>query len=108
MIGTVAILIERLAVDTVLELSVTWRAKLNAPAVVGAPVIAPAFRVNPAGKAPEVIDQVYGETPPEAAKVCEYATPTSPPDKVVVVMEGAVVMLIERIAALVTLTLSET
>ena len=45
--------------------------KLNVPEVVGVPVIAPveAFKVRPAGREPELIEKVYGETPPPATKL---------------------------------------
>ena len=50
--------------------STTWAVKLNVPAVVGVPVIAPEFAssVNPAGSDPVVIENVYGGAPPEAIK----------------------------------------
>jgi hypothetical protein len=40
--------------------STTWAVKLNVPAVVGVPVIAPVveFNVNPAGSEPAVIENV--------------------------------------------------
>ena len=55
------------------ELSVTRTAKVETPVVVGVPVTAPdADSVSPAGRVPEMIDQVYGELPPVAVRVCEY------------------------------------
>ena len=50
--------------------STTWAVKLNVPAVVGVPVIAPVdgFSVNPGGSEPLVIENVYGETPPAATR----------------------------------------
>src|SRR5438105_3224839 len=63
-------------VAVVEELSVNRMVKVETPVVVGVPVITPeADSVNPAGKVPEVIDQVYGGLPPDAARVCEYARP---------------------------------
>jgi hypothetical protein len=50
--------------------SLTCTVKLEVPAVVGVPVIAPAvLRLNPAGRAPTVVDQVYGVVPPVAVSV---------------------------------------
>ena len=52
-------------------LSVTATVKVNVPAVVGVPEI-PAggdeASFRPGGSCPEMIDQVYGCTPPEAKK----------------------------------------
>ena len=46
-------------------------------ATVGVPVTKPAeFSVRPPGNVPEMSAQVYGEVPPEAVNVCEYAIPT--------------------------------
>jgi hypothetical protein len=44
---------------------------LLVPAAVGVPAIAPELAVkdNPAGRVPEVTDQVYGVVPPAAASV---------------------------------------
>jgi hypothetical protein len=44
------------------------------------------LRVNPAGKVPETIVQVYGAVPPLAVSVWEYAVPTVPPVNVLVVI----------------------
>ena len=62
------------------EESTTWAVKLNAPAVVGVPVIAPVmgFRFSPGGNEPAVIENVYGGVPPVAVSEEEYGTPTSP------------------------------
>ena len=54
-------------------LSCTWMVKLAlVVAVVGVPLTAPvaAVSVTPAGKLPEVTDQVYTPVPPMAVKVC--------------------------------------
>jgi hypothetical protein len=58
-------------------------------AAVGVPVIAPVAALNesPAGKVPLVSDHVYGAVPPVAPKVAEYALPTCPFAKEVVVIE---------------------
>ena len=59
--------------------SLTCTVKLWVPWLVGVPVMAPEeLRVRPAGKLPEVIDQVYGGTPPEAASEPLYGTPIDP------------------------------
>ena len=56
--------------DAVCErLSVTCTTKLATVAPVGVPLIAPAESVKPDGSVPDVIDQVYGAVPPEAAKI---------------------------------------
>ncbi len=41
--------------------------------------------VRPAGSAPPASDHEYGGVPPVAASVCEYATPTDPAGRLVVV-----------------------
>ena len=48
--------------------STTWAVKLNVPAVVGVPVMAPVdeLSVKPAGNEPVMIENVYGGTPPVA------------------------------------------
>ena len=56
---------------------------VKAPEVVGVPLIVPVLlRERPPGK--PLADQVYGETPPLAASVVEYAWPTVPAGRVVV------------------------
>ena len=53
------------------------------PAAVGMPLIVPALLIErPLGK--PLADHVYGETPPVAASVAEYAVPTVPAGRVVV------------------------
>ncbi len=60
-------------------LSRTCAVKLLAPAVVGAPVMAPLdAKVRPCGRDPPVTDHVYGGAPPDAASVAEYEAPTTP------------------------------
>jgi hypothetical protein len=70
--------------------SVTCTVNDTVPAVVGVPEITPvdAARFNPAGKEPELIDQVYGVVPPLACNVIENAVPTVPPGRDVVVTVG--------------------
>jgi hypothetical protein len=53
--------------------SVTSTVKAKVPDCVGVPLIAPeaAFKLNPAGKDPDEIDQAYGVVPPLAASAAE-------------------------------------
>jgi hypothetical protein len=56
---TTSIVIDRSLVAVPPTLSATWTVKLEVPAVVGVPEITPAeLSDNPAGRAPELIDQV--------------------------------------------------
>ena len=70
--------------------SVTCTVNDTVPAVVGVPEITPVdeARLNPAGKAPALIDQLYGVVPPLACSVVEYAVPAVPPGSDVVVIVG--------------------
>jgi hypothetical protein len=53
-------------------LSVTIAVKLNAPALVGEPLMTPdELMFTPAGSAPLVMDHVYGAVPPDASNVTE-------------------------------------
>jgi hypothetical protein len=60
-------------VCTGLLLSVTVKVKVDIPLSVGVPEIVPVVdaKVSPAGRLPEVIDQVYAGVPPLAVRVCE-------------------------------------
>jgi hypothetical protein len=71
------------------EESLTCTVKDDVPAAVGVPEIWPeeALRVSPAGKEPELIDQEYGDVPPEAASEAAYAELTCPEVSEVVVIE---------------------
>ena len=53
--------------------SVTLKVTVEIPAAVGVPEITPvvALSVRPAGSVPLCIDQLYGDTPPPAARLCE-------------------------------------
>ena len=52
--------------------SVTFTVNEEVPAVVGVPLICPELlSVKPAGKVPELIDQLYGVVPPLAANAAE-------------------------------------
>ena len=52
--------------------SVTFTPNEEVPDDLGVPLIWPeALRVKPAGKDPEATDQLYGLTPPEAARDAE-------------------------------------
>jgi hypothetical protein len=67
--------------------SVTLTVVLKEPEAVGVPEMVPAAdRVKPAGRAPELMLQVYGVVPPLAARVVEYAVPTWPEGTEVVVI----------------------
>jgi len=58
--GAVELMVSVNAFDALPELlSITWTVKLDVPAVVGVPLIAPevAFSVRPAGKLPLMTDQ---------------------------------------------------
>ncbi len=52
-------------------LSVTNTLKLEDPDALGVPPIVAPDRPNPAGRDPEMIDQLYGAVPPPAIKACE-------------------------------------
>jgi hypothetical protein len=66
--------------------SITFTVNDDVPAAVGVPLICPApLSVKPFGKAPELSDQLYGVFPPVAVTVAEYALPTCPLAKLVVV-----------------------
>jgi hypothetical protein len=57
--------------------SVTFAVTVNEPDAVGVPAIVPeADKVMPAGRAPELMLQLYGVVPPDAASEVEYAVPT--------------------------------
>ena len=66
----------------------TFAVKLDVPAVVGVPPIAPveALRDRPAGSEPEARDQVNGPVP-EAVRVAAYAEETVPLGRLDVVIE---------------------
>jgi hypothetical protein len=69
---TVVVIVQlMLVVNGVVGLeSVTVAVKLTAPAAVGVPVMAPVARlsVNPVGKVPSVIENVYGKVHPDATR----------------------------------------
>jgi hypothetical protein len=69
---------------------------LEVPVAVGVPEIIPvvAARLNPAGRVPAVIDQVYAGVPPVAVMGFEYAVPTLPDASVALIVNvgGAVVV----------------
>jgi hypothetical protein len=68
--------------------SVTVAATVATVTAVGVPDMAPdGLPDKPAGK--PLSDQVYGMTPPVALKPAEYATPTAPAGRLVVVMVSA-------------------
>lgn len=81
--------------------SVTVTPILKLPLAVGVPETRPVDpRVSPAGRAPEVIDHVYGEVPPAACSAFEYDAAIVPEGKLdVETVSGAgagAAMVIER------------
>ena len=71
-LAVIAIDIEADCVWTGLLLSFTVTVKFAVPLAVGLPEIAPLLaRLSPAGRLPELIDQVYGVVPPPALSVLE-------------------------------------
>jgi hypothetical protein len=70
--------------------------KVNVPAAVGVPLMipVPAFKVRPVGKVPDATAHVVGEFVAES--VCEYAVLVFPPARLVVVMTGTVLILIDN------------
>jgi len=62
--------------------------KFEVPDAVGVPEMVPVDEPSerPAGRLPETTDHEYGVTPPVAATVWLYATPTVPPGKLDVVI----------------------
>lgn len=77
-------------VPVLLFASFTSTVKDDVPEVVGVPEIAPvdAAKLNPAGRAPDVMLHEYGVDPPDAANVAEYAVLTVPLGSEVVVTVG--------------------
>jgi hypothetical protein len=90
-----ATVMPRVANAVRLSLSVTSTVKLNVPVVVGVPEITPVLveSERPPGKLPELRFHVYGEVPPVAVSVAEYGTFTVPPDKLVVEIFSAGLMM---------------
>jgi hypothetical protein len=69
------------------EESFAWTVNVNVPAPVGVPEIVPLVEsVRPPGNEPELTLQLYGVVPPVAASVAEYAVPTCPPARELVVI----------------------
>ena len=60
--------------------STTLAVNGNVPGVVGTPAMAPVedVRDSPGGSEPEVMENVYGGTPPPAVSEEEYDIPTVP------------------------------
>ena len=73
-----------------LALSVSLTVKLAVPVAVGVPLMTPvdAARLKPCGNAPCDIDQVTGDTAPDAPSIAEYTEPFVPFGNVVVVITG--------------------
>jgi hypothetical protein len=58
--------------------SVTITVMFEVPGVVGVPPTLHPVSESPAGKVPDVIEQLYGVVPPPASIVALYTTPTVP------------------------------
>src|SRR6185503_2940499 len=69
--------------------STTLTVKFALPAAVGVPLICAPERLNPDGRVPAEISQLYGALPPLAWRACEEAAPTCPPGKLLVAMVRA-------------------
>ena len=83
-----------LAVCAGLEESVTSMVNESDPTALGVPLIWPElFSARPAGKLPELSDQLYGVVPPLAASVAEYGVPSVVLANEVVVIDKGVVAL---------------
>src|SRR5580704_13105607 len=81
--GAAATPIVSLALTLALVESRTVIEALKVPEAVEIPLMVPALLIErPLGR--PLADHVYGETPPVAASVAEYAVPTVPPGRVVV------------------------
>ena len=71
--------------------------KFDVPAVVGVPLVTPPeLKDSPAGRLPLWRDQLYGVTPPVAARVWEYATPIWPAGRLEVVTDRSTGITIDR------------
>jgi len=103
-----AIVIDNAAVAVFAPAPFTPTKKLDVPAAVGVPEITPvlAASVSPAGKLPCAMLHVYGFVPLVAASVAEYAVPTVPPPRLVVVMRTMSAMYTTMLSACVTLWLA--
>lgn len=69
--------------------SVTVTVTVDEPAVVGVPPTVQPVNVRPAGREPELMEQVYGVVPPLASIGALYATPTVPFGSVLVSVNAA-------------------
>jgi hypothetical protein len=58
--------------------SVTMTVMFEVPGAVGVPPTVQPVSVSPAGKVPDVMEQLYGVVPPLASIVALYTTPTVP------------------------------
>jgi hypothetical protein len=88
----------KLPLAVALAASLTVTVKLELPAAVGVPVIAPlAFIDNPFGRLPDVTDQLYGGVPPVAFTDPEYPAPTVPFGRLAVATAsaGAVIVIVK-------------
>jgi hypothetical protein len=110
MVGANAIEIESTFVSFAPTASTTCSVKLNNPAAVGVPEIAPvlALRLSPAGSGPGDNDHVNGCVPPVTAAVWEYTALTVPFASTLVVIDGAAPIVMVRALVAVAPTLSVT
>jgi hypothetical protein len=70
--GTIVTVTGPLAVSMGLPASVAFTTRFDVPATVGVPLTTqPAPSVRPAGSAPDVIEQLYGDVPPATPMVAE-------------------------------------
>jgi hypothetical protein len=82
--------------------SLTAIVKPYCPAAVGVPDKVPFVeRFNPGGNGPMFSDHEYGGTPPDAARMTEYVTPTEPlfSDGAVVIVSGSAMTIVKDCAA---------
>ncbi len=98
---TLPMVMDKAADEVAPAVSVKVTLKLGVPEAVGVPLMTPVdeARVRPAGSVPLLTAQVYGDVPPLATRVWEYATPTSPPGREVVVMVGPAMTLMDNALA---------
>jgi hypothetical protein len=92
--GGLLIDIEKLPVAVTPAESATSSVTFEFPAADGVPVIwpVPAFRFRPAGREPELTDQLYGGVPPLAERDAVYADPALPAGRdAVVIASGGVI-----------------
>ena len=110
MLTAALITIESAFVPVALTVSVALAVKLDVPAVVGVPVIAPVDELSdrPAGRVPDEMDQARAPVPPVAARVWLYAMLIVSAGRLAVVIVTAAFTTIESACVAVAPTLSVT